>query len=45
MCQLILVLQAGIDPASAHYQCAVLPLYYKSILVPLVGLEPTRFSF
>ena len=31
MCQLILVLQGGIDPPSAHYQCAVLPLYYKSI--------------
>ena len=25
-----LVLQAGIDPASLHYQCSVLPLYYKS---------------
>ena len=33
-----LVLQAGIDPASLHYQCSVLPLYYKSIGAP----PPTR---
>ena len=26
----LLVLQSGIDPASTHYQCVVLPLYYKS---------------
>ena len=31
MRQLLLVLQGGIDPPFLHYQCSVLPLYYKSI--------------
>ena len=32
------MLQAGIDPASLHYQCSVLPLYYKS-------KKPTEVGF
>ena len=31
-----MVLLAGNDPAFLHYQCSVMPLYYKSIWHPLM---------
>ena len=34
------MLRGGIDPPFLHYQCSVLPLYYKSILAPQEGFEP-----
>jgi len=38
------VLLPGIDPGFLHYQCSVMPLYYKSDMEQDIGLEPMAFS-
>jgi hypothetical protein len=37
----LLVLLTGNDPVFLHYQCSVMPLYYKSV-AEVLGLEPRR---
>ena len=37
---LLVVLLPGIDPGFLHYQCSVMPLYYKSDLERDTGIEP-----
>ena len=41
----ILVVVLGIEPRIEESKSSVLPLHYTTMLVPLVGLEPTEPGF
>lgn len=41
----ILVVVLGIEPRIEESKSSVLPLHYTTMLVPLVGLEPTQSWF
>lgn len=49
LCQLsqspMLVVVLGIEPRIEESKPSVLPLHYTTMLVPLVGLEPTEPGF